>query len=224
MDVHVTLYNAETMIEPCLKAASLVYPNLQVHDFGSEDRGPDIVKKLKFPINFHGRLNGVDYVLLKEEISKKSEKVFWIDADEVWPSYSLKNVGKYIKDNNVVHGFWRNLKVVDKKIYLSDFLSRGAVAWNTKRFEIHREWPREKIKGRFKEVNRSKEEIILDPEDIFCYHGVLLNLSSLPMKKNRWKKQAERNDQSSGWKEIPILPFNYTDNHIFDKPKFEWYK
>lgn len=224
MKVHVTMYNAENIIKPCLEHAMVVFPDLTVHDFGSEDDTPIIAEKLTSKVEYHGRLNGEDYVKLKEDISAKSDDVFWIDADEVWPKDSLISVIKCLERYSVVNGYWKNLKVRDGKMYMSELMHRGAVAWKTADFRIHREWPWEKLDSRSVEVYRKVVEI--NSKDVFCYHGVLLNISSLPDKKNRWKKRAHRDDESKDkvWDEIPDLPFLYTGTGILEKPKFNWYK
>jgi glycosyltransferase involved in cell wall biosynthesis len=224
MNVHVTLYNAENMIKPCLEHAMKVFPDLVVHDFGSEDDGPRIATKLTSRIEYHGRLNGEDYVKLKEDISVKSEYVLWIDADEVWPTLSLIAVINDLGRYNVVNGYWKNLKVRDGKMYMSELMHRGAVAWKTTDFKIHREWPWEKLDSRSVTIYRKAVET--NDKDVFCYHGVLLNISSLPDKKNRWKKRANRDDESKDrlWEEIPDLPFLYTGTNILEQPKFSWYK
>jgi len=227
MKVHVTLYNAETMIGPCLEAVRKVYPDVIVHDFGSEDSGPEIVAKMGIPIEDHGRLSGEEYVFLKEEISCESPYVFWIDADEVWPEHCLENIEKFTKEHKLVIGFWRNLKVRGGIIYVSDFLHRGVVAWDTKYFQIHRTWPREKIRARFDHTTRKDEEFTPENKgELFCWHGVLLNVSHLPDKKNRWKKRAERDDQCANlvWAPLEDLPFYYDDKRILEIPKFVWYK
>jgi len=128
MRVNVTLYNAETMIEPCIDAVRKVYPDVFVHDFGSEDSGPDIVESMEVPLEKHGRLNGWDYVARKQLLSINSHKVFWVDADEVWPEESLVNVKEAIDANSLVVGFWRNLKVRQGHVYESDYIHRGAIA------------------------------------------------------------------------------------------------
>ena len=225
MKVYLSTYNVEFIIKPCLEHILKVYPDVEVHDFGSEDKTISIIKELgKTPI-LHGRLNGTDYVKVKEEISCQSKYAFWIDGDEVWPEENLKTIQDYIiKGYNVVNGFWQNLRK-EETIQQSERTFRGAVAWNTERYRLHREWPREKLSARIGDAFRAHEEVS-NKIDCWCYHGVLLNLSPLPYKKNRWKKRAERMDQFSKfqWYDIPDLPFLYDDPKILEEPKFVWYK
>lgn len=224
--VHVTVYNAELMIKPCLEALFNVFPGVIVHDFGSEDDSAKIAEGLA-PVIRHGRLNGLDYVATKQEISSKEEMVFWVDADEIWPESSLQNVRMWAGRDELISGWWRNLRIEDDKVFASDFLHRGAIAWNPKLFELHREWPREKLRAIHKSPGLSRESLEYKPPPkyMWCWHGVLLNLSSLPDKKNRWKKRAERYDQCKNleWERLLDLPFEY-DERIFEKPKFVWYK
>ena len=225
MQTHITLYNAEFMIEPCVRAVRRVFPDVIVHDFGSEDGGPDTVTKMGVPLIKHGRLSGEDYVFLKQEESIKSDRVFWVDADEVWPQSCLENVRGGLMYHSLIVGFWKNLKVRCGHIYESDYMHRGAIAWDTKLFGLHRTWPREKLRE-ISTVSRKEAEYTPAHEDVFCYHGVLLNLSPLPDKKNRWKKRAERDDQSANlkWEIRKDLPFAYSDSRILGIPAFEWYK
>jgi len=223
MKVHVTLYNAELMIKPCLETALKVYPDLTVHDFGSDDDGPYHVERMSgVNIEYHGRLNSVDYVKLKEEVSSRDRCVLWIDADEVWPESSLRAVARHLEVYSVVNGFWRNLKVRDGKILMCEPMHRGAIAWDTKEFYIHREWPWEKLDSRGSAV---RDQVQIDAEDVWCYHGVLLNMSTQPDKKNRWKKRAHRDDEckEKKWEVLPTMPFSH-EKELLDPPRFVWYK
>lgn len=224
LQVHVTMYNAEYMIGPCLEAALKVYPNLTVHDFGSEDNGPYIVEKMNnVNIEYHGRIGGDEYSILKDNWAKESRYTFWIDADEVWPESSLRAVQRHLEVYSVVNGYWRNIKVRNGDILMCEPMHRGAIAWDTKQFYLHRGWPWEKLDSINPEVKR--EQVQIDAEDVWCYHGVLLNLSPLPDKKNRWKKRAHRDDESKNkkWIPLPAIPFS-CDNRILEAPKFIWYK
>lgn len=226
MKVHLSTYNVELIIKPCLERILNKYPDVEVHDFGSEDGTVSIIRSLGKEPALHGRLNGHDYTVTKEEISVKSKHVFWIDGDEVWPQENLQAVEDYLNEGyHVVGGYWRNLRNNKGAIEVSRGAYRGAVAWNTERYRLHRDWPREKLSERSNDVFRAHEEVS-NQISTWCYHGVLLNLSPLPYKKNRWKKRAERNDQFAniGWYEIPDLPFLYDDPRILEEPKFIWYK
>jgi len=224
LKVHITMYNAENMIQPCLGAALKVLPGLTVHDFGSEDNGPYYVEQMNnITIDYHGRLSGEDYVKLKEQVARESKYTFWIDADEVWPEESLRAVVRHLEVYSVVNGYWRNLKVRDGKILMCEPMHRGAIAWDSTEFRIHREWPWEKLDTRGRMV---REQVQIDAQDVWCYHGVLLNVSNLPDKKNRWKKRAHRDDECKDkvWQCLPDLPFPYKHTEILEKPKFVWYK
>jgi hypothetical protein len=150
-----------------------------------------------------------------------------VDADEVWPSHCLETVKRYLTTHDIVHGYWRNLKVDEDGIVLaSDYTSKGGVAWNTEKFRIHRRWPREKLSARRPEIRRQDVEAFPDPSSVFCWHSVLLNLSPLPEKKNRWKKRAEREDDFAklAWTPMEDLPFIYPNKKILEPAKFDWYK
>lgn len=225
LKAYATLYNAELMIEPCLRAAMKVFPDIEVIDVGSEDSGPEIAERLGARVTKLGRLDATEYVFMKEEWSRKSKHVIWIDADEVWPEKSILHTTNALLSYDLVSGFWRNLEVKDDKIMCSDYTHRGCVAWNTEKFLIHRSWPREKMKGRDESISRDKSEYIPEPENAFCWHGVLLNLSTFPEKKNRWKKRAERSDSFSSleWTELSELPFK-ADPKVLEPAKFTWYR
>jgi len=223
LKVHVTLYNAELMIKPCLETALKVYPNLTVHDFGSDDDGPYHVEKMPgVNIEYHGRLSGTEYVELKEAWARTSQYTFWIDADEIWPVSSLKAVANHLEKNSVINGYWRNLKVRDSKVLMCEPMHRGAIAWDSSQFRLHREWPWEKLDSRGMMV---REQVEINAKDVWCYHGVLLNMSNQPDKKNRWKKRAHRDDECKNkqWEELSSLPFEY-DPDLLNQPRFIWYK
>lgn len=226
MQVSITMYNSELIIGSCLHNVRKVYPEAIVYDFGSEDSGPQIAETMGFKVIKAGRLDAFKYVEFKDTISKQSKRAFWVDADEVWPEHVLLNIPALLDKAPLISGFWRNLKVEEGKIFCSEPTPRGAVAWDTRLFEIHRFWPREKIRPIDPAKDRKDYELIPPPDELFCWHGVLLNLSLKNEKKNRWKKRAERTDAFAKlkWTEIKDLPFFYTDKRILEPASFDWYK
>lgn len=227
LGVTISLYNAEFMIEPCIKSVRKVFPEFVVLDIGSEDGGPEIARKLGCTVHEMGRMSGEEYTELKEDRSNEFDYSLWIDADEVWPEHSLENIKRLSEEYSVINGFWRNLDVRGKSVSASSYTLRGAVAWDTREFRIHRTWPREKLSSRSDDIKREDVQFTpSDPHDVFCWHGVLLNLSPLPDKKNRWKKRAERKDNFSSleWTILSGMPFKYSDERILEEPKFVWYK
>ncbi len=224
LGVFISVHNAEYMIKPCIESVRKVFPEVLIVDVGSEDDSVKIAQSLGVDVAKFGRLSGEEYTDLKEEMTTKTKYAFWTDADEVWPEESLELLQHSIGSYDVVNGLWRNLKVIDDKVMASDLTGRGAVAWNTEKFRIHRTWPREKLSARLPETNRA--DVQIEIPEIFSWHGVLLNISPLPDKKARWKKRAERNDSFAklGWVQIWDMPFEYDNEAILDKPTFEWYK
>jgi len=224
LGVYISVFNAEYLIEPCIKAIQKVFPSPIIVDVGSEDNSTRRAEALGVEVMKCGRLSGEDYTALKEELATKQKYVFFTDADEVWVKDSLQSIPEFLKKNDVVNGFWKNLKVEGDEILYSSLTSRGAVAWNTETFRIHRTWPREKLSSRDPSLSRAEVEI--SPEGVWSWHGVLLKTSPMHDKKNRWKKRAERRDSfaSLEWTKIGDLPFDYSDRELLDQPSFVWYK
>jgi len=224
LGIYISVYNCEYMIEPCVKAIKKVFPNPVIVDVGSEDASADRAEGLGVEVMRCGRLSGEDYTVLKEELATKHKYVFMTDSDEVWPEYALRGIPEFLKKNDIVNGFWANLKVEGDDILCSSPTSRGAIAWNTEAFRIHRTWPREKLSSRDPSLSRADVEI--SPRIVWSWHGVLLKTSPMHDKKNRWKKRAERRDSfaSLEWTKIDDLPFEYKDKELLDQPTFVWYK
>lgn len=226
LSVTISMFNSELIVRPCVEAVLKVFPDPLIVDVGSEDDGVETINNLNLRIRKEGRLSGEEYTKLKEEITSSKKYALWIDADEIWPIHCLENIPKFLERYDIIVGWWKNLKIENGEVFASDYTGRGAVAWNTEKFRIHRTWPREKLSARDPNVNREGVQITPNGGGMFCWHGVLLNTSPLPDKKNRWKKRAERNDAFSKleWEKISDLPFTYYDNRILETPKFVWYK
>ena len=146
---------------------------------------------------------------MREELSVRHDKVFWVDGDEIWTPRALKILRMHLNSFEVVNGFWRNLKIEDDEFYVSEPTLRGAVAWNTDRYMVRRAWPRERLVERRDGVARSQEEI--SSLEVQCYHCVLLDLSSQPVDEARAAKRAQRAAKfaSLKWVPIPEIPFDY---------------
>lgn len=215
----VSTYNVEYTIEPCLNHLLRVYPDVIVHDFGSNDSTIETVKRLNVPLVEHGLLKPKEYTLVKEELSSSVSKVFWSDGDEIWPFHCLINIRKKMDSYAIVNAWWRNLKVENGKVLLNEYTTKGAVAWDSSRFGIVRSWPRERLDSKIEEADRSKEQWEPIPEEVFCYHGIFLNITR-KYDEARWNKRNKRLKVADrlGWEPVSSLPFD-ASAQLLNTPK-----
>lgn len=196
LGVYITLKNDENLIEECWKRVALVFPHVEVCDLGSLDTGPDRIKKLGGKVVQYGDLSPVDYTAWKNEMAKKHSHILWIDADEWWPKDCLKNAETEILSEGEAVGYWRNLKIKDKKLLVSEPTIRGRVGWYTKDRFLVRAWPKERLTNNIDPALHPVARFG-DPLKIYCWHGIFLERSSLPEDKKRKQKRIDRENQFS---------------------------
>ncbi len=209
--VYITLKNTERTIEACIMNVIRAFDfNFTVLDVGSTDSGPSRVRKMEVSLQELGDLNPVDYTAMRKEESSKYKRVLWIDADEIWPVTSLLYARKLVSHYDKVTGFWRNVDIRDGKTYASSLTFRGSVAWNTEKFWPIRAWPRERLLHNDLEPHTT---ISPPPDSLWCWHAVLLDLSSQPTDGPRKEKRDQRREQFKDldWTLIKDLPFQYNE-------------
>jgi hypothetical protein len=192
--VYITLLNDEYILPYCLSPLLKVFPQVKVLDFGSTDNSCSKVPSDK--LIKHGKMDPVDYITLKNEYGKPHDQVFWIDADEVYPISVLEKLrDKMHEKPDQIFTYWRNVMVKpDLSVYVEQPFLRGTSCWRPLYNELKRAWPNERLTHL---RNRKYLPVKHDPE-LFCWHGVLLNRSSVECAKSRYKKRQERYVEAMG--------------------------
>jgi glycosyltransferase involved in cell wall biosynthesis len=205
LGVKISLYNAEYTIKACLEPLIKTFSNIEVIDFGSTDKGIEIVKSLGVPIRELEKLSPVDYTIIKDNISKETPYVFWLDADEIYEKEVLYKIPEFFQYDKV-EGYWRNIDIKDN-ILASEPTCRGSIFWNTKKFSLVRAWPRERLNF----LGDIDYLSLRSLEDFWCWHAILLPLSSSPISRERENKQNLRREQFRNleWTVLKDLPFSY---------------
>lgn len=203
LGVYITLQNDEESIVECWRRVAKVFPWVVVCDLGSEDEGPSRALTAGAEVRSCGRVSFDGYGAWKNELSKAHSYVLWIDADEWWPEGSLLKILQLVESQvPYVGGYWRNLKREGDRLYVSELIMRGRIAWSTRLFEVRRAWPNEilrQIEG---------EPVVVDnfghDPNVFCWHNVLLRRSSVPEDAARSDKRRIREMQFQDliWTEI----------------------
>lgn len=186
--VYITLLNDEHILPYCLATIMDVFPQVKVLDFGSTDSSCSKVPADK--LIKHGTMDPVDYITLKNDYGKAHDQVFWIDADEVYPIPVLHKLKDRMHEKpDQIYTYWRNVMVnPDLSVYVEQPFLRGTACWRPLYNQLVRAWPDERLE---RTRNRKYLPVTHDPE-LFCWHGVLLNRSSVPPSKSRYKKRADR--------------------------------
>jgi hypothetical protein len=186
--VYITLLNDEYILPFCLAPIMNVFPQAKVLDFGSTDSSCSKVPANK--LIKHGKIDPVDYITLKNDYSKNHDQVFWVDADEVYPIPVLNKLKDRMQENpDQIATYWRNVMVkADLSVYVEQPFVRGTACWRPLYNRLVRAWPNERLEYLLDIKNLQVEH---NPE-LFCWHGVLLNRSSVSPSKSRYKKRADR--------------------------------
>lgn len=204
LGVYITLQNDENLIIECWRRVTAVFDLVRVCDLGSTDSGAILAGEAGASVDIHGRIAPEDYAAWKNDRARPFSHVLWIDADELWPPDALRMVRSQLEAGaDFVGGYWRNLKVADGRLYASAPTRRGRVAWRTDRYRVGRAWPRERLEDR--DGQGVPEPVPPDPR-IYCWHGVLLERSSVPEDPARAAKRLEREKQFAtlSWTETSL--------------------
>ena len=205
LGVYITLQNDENLIEECWRRVTAVFDSnlVWVCDLGSRDSGAVLVGELGAQVEICGRIAPEDYAAWKNDRAKPHDQVLWIDADEWWPADALHAIRNRLYTADFVAGRWRNLKRQNGQLYVSEPVYRGRIAWCTDRYRVGRTWPRERL-----ETFEGKSVPNPEPPDprVYCWHGVLLERSSVPEDSSRATKRLVREKQFEGleWTETSL--------------------
>jgi hypothetical protein len=205
--VYITLLDDEYLIPYCFQAIQAVFPQVKVLDFGSTDRGCFTLPEEY--VVAEGPHSPSDYIDLKNYYSSRHDRVFWVDADEIYPESSLWRMAQLLQtDQERIVTSWRCVKVSQNlEVSVEEPFIRGTSAWAPATNYLAREWPNEHLLH----VDPDWQE---KPEwqntDIWCWHGVLLNRSSCKEGKGRYKKRLFRQveaDTRNKWSKSEGLPW-----------------
>lgn len=222
LGVCVWLYNEENLIVDCVESIRKVFPQVEVYDIGSKDKSIEKVQSLEVPINLlgtKGKPGGREYIRIKREINANYDYVFNVDGDEIYPESALMFLRDLIESRpSRIHGFWRAVKFNGEDLFVSSLYNSGEIAWDPKQFEIRRNWPSEALL--YVGENAKPPKRIFFGE-VFCWHGVLLNRTSVVEDKSRVIKKSKRDEQfrSLGWERVKSLPWNTDDKDLINKLK-----
>lgn len=214
--VYISLLNDEKLIGPCYLAAKKVFPNVTVLNLGSTDKSFEILKSLgaEFTIISYrpGDITAENYAEFKNSYGAKHDKIFWIDADEVYPEASLLKVKEFLESdqgeaiNQFLYAFWLNLKDGPEGLSVSSPVNKGRVAWNTKCFKVCRTWPYERLRAVQTKFEKEPRYAVADPS-IICYHGVLLNRSTERKSEAKQSSRAALFSKLCTWTKLDKLPW-----------------
>lgn len=237
LGVYVSTLNEDVLIEACLKNIIKVFPTVRVIDLGSTDRTVDIVEGLGVPINHHPLqpmktpLDGPaqEWIRLKNEYAAKHDWILIIDGDEIfdeenllklkglfeeasqdtWKSYKSPRCAGRGGPYTAYHIGWKMVRETGEGYQVSNMIPSGTKLYKSSAYTFYRGWPTEILKTNdvFREHSHKQPK---DETTAWCWHGVLLNRSSMPEATGRMKKRQERtmyyNDQLQ-WEDIEKWPW-----------------
>ena len=221
LGVYISTLNEEVLIEAALKNVIKVFPQVRVIDLGSKDLTLDIVRGLNVPINEHVFTRksakysfdgpAQQWIALKNEYADKHEWILLLDGDEIFDEENLLKLKAKAEsgEHTAYHIGWRMVREVGTKIQVSNMIPSGAKLYKSSDYYFRRGWPNEVLAARDPAVIPKNEDSKFDC-DIWCWHGVLLNRSSVPEHTPRRKKRIERYnyyDAQLEWETVDKLPW-----------------
>jgi len=214
LSVFVSSKDDEFLIVPCLKALKRYFQDITVVDLGSDDSTVLQAQKLGVKVENHPNLAREDYSALKNSYGINSKWTFWVDADEVYVDSSLKRLLEIIKttEYTAIRTGWVTLLNSDKGIMQTPIIVNGTKIFQREFHEYYRAWPKEVLRG------EDRKEPAGSLNGVWCWHGVLLNRSSVKEKTVRRKKRESKLDiyiESYEWENISSLPFE-VDRRVLD--------
>lgn len=218
--IYISTLDEDRLIPYTIASLLQVFPpeQIEVIDLGSKDqtlaRIPKDVKTHQ--VDLPATDVGAFFTELKNEYSRRQEWVLWVDGDEIYPASSLLKVKAWVEgaqagdhDHAGERLYWRILKDNDGQWSCSnEYLSAGPKLFNSNYRGFRRAWPKE-VSYRFDKRTpsvRHKSEF----NDIWFWHGVLLNRSSrgeqTGRRKKRQHKEANYNNFMT-WSELTAPPW-----------------
>ena len=229
LGVYVSTLDEEVLIEAALKNVVKVFPQVEVIDLGSKDSTLEIVRRLGVPINEHVLPDksskysfdgpGQKWTELKNEYANKHDWILLLDGDEIFDEENLRRLkAKAYSEpvNGVVrytayHIGWKMVREVDGQKQVSEMKPSGTKLYRSSDYSFDRGWPGEILKRNpLIKNNRERNKEPMEACDVWCWHGVLLNRSSLPERTARRKKRQERlkyYDEQLKWKDVDKWPW-----------------
>ena len=222
LGVYISTLNEDVLIESVLRPVLEVFPQVEVLDLGSRDRTVEIVSKFDVPLhrirltsprNKEDRnIKGAQWTRIKNEYAAKHDWVFFIDGDEV---YDVENLNKMKarfldREHSRYRVGWKYVREVNGRKQVSDevFIS-GAKLYDASMSHFQRAWPREKLhplEGGLGPKNYEPRRFC----DVWCWHGVLLQRSSVREQEARRKKREVRikqYDTELKWRVVDKWPW-----------------
>ena len=222
LGVYISTLDEDVLIESVLRSVIEVFPQVEVLDLGSIDSTVKIVSKFDVPLHHikltaprnkkDRNIKGAQWTRIKNEYAAKHDWVFFIDGDEV---YDIENLNKMKarfldREHSRYRVGWKYVREVNGRKQVSDevFIS-GAKLYDASLSHFTRAWPREKLHP-LKEGLGPKN---YEPRrfcDVWCWHGVLLQRSSIREERARRKKREVRANQYNTeleWRNIDTWPW-----------------
>lgn len=224
LGVYISTLDEEILIEAALKNVVKVFPQVEVIDLGSRDSTVEIVRRLGVPVNEHVLPNKTSkysfdgpaqaWTALKNEYANKHDWIFILDGDEIFDEDNLRRLKAKAESGahyTAYHIGWRMVREKGTHKQVSEMKPSGPKMYKSSDYFFDRGWPGEILKRNTDVDNpRERSKDIKEECDIWCWHGVLLNRSSLPERTARRKKRLERwkyYDEQLKWEDVDKWPW-----------------
>ncbi len=144
--------------------------------------------------------------------------MWWIDGDEVYPLESILKIKEKLKnpEHTALNVHWRVLKIENGEIFTTidhERLCAIGKLYETKAHFCRRAWPKEVLDCSLHYTSDHKREGCTKESrglnDIYCWHGVLLNRSPIELTTRRKKRVSKLIDYGVQyeWKKLPSFPW-----------------
>ena len=235
LGVYVSTQDEEIFIEACLKNIVKVFPQVEVIDLGSQDKTVEIVRRLGVPVNQHiltapsskYSFDGPaqQWTQLKNDYANKHDWILILDGDEIFDEENLlrlkskvfdrdTDIKKHnipIREYTAYHIGWRMCRIVRGQKQISEMKPSGTKLYKSSNYYFDRGWPGEILKRNPMVDNpRERAKDIKEECDVWCWHTVLLQRSTLPERTARKKKREERQkyyDEQLSWENVEEWPW-----------------
>lgn len=212
--IYVPILNEERLISSTVNALLEVFDAAQITvvDIGSTDNsvnrvpwGVPVVRH-RLPAKNSGRF----FTDLKNEYSRRQKWVFWVDGDEIYPTQSLLRLKQWTiealagghEQRQCQRIYWRfMLESPSGSGYETsrEFLYGGSKLFNSEIFWFRRAWPKEVVARRDDiELTGVRDGKMERFNGVWCWHGTMLNRSSVYTKGDRKKSEGKKVDFLTG--------------------------
>ncbi len=213
LGVYISTLNEEILIEAALENVVKVFPQIEVIDLGSKDKTLEIVRRLNIPINSHllpKKIGPQEWIRLKNEYADKHEWILLLDGDEIFDEENLLKLKVRVENggHEAYHIGWRMVREVNGQKQISSMTPSGLKLYKSSCYRFRRGWPGE-ILCSVKDKYNTNHELARNC-DVWCWHGVLLQRSSVsehtPRKKKRLGRE-EYYDEHLEWEDVEEWPW-----------------